>query len=60
MASSDDYYKKKLVFVVENIRDRREITRIFPDCIVLDKNQFLDLILDDPQLFSCNRRTQEA
>ncbi len=46
------YYKEKLVFVVDNIRDRREIVRAFSDSIVLDRNQFLDLMLDDPELFS--------
>ena len=44
-------YGKKLVFVLESLRDRREVDHIFPGSIVIDRRQFLDLLLDDRELY---------
>ena len=45
-------YRKNLVFVVENISDRREIQRKFRNCVVVDKKEFLDLLVEESQLFA--------
>lgn len=45
-------YNGKTLFVVENIKDRREIQRVFPDAEVCDRKEFLDLLLDEPKLFT--------
>jgi len=44
-------YNSKLLFVIENIRDRRKITRSFPDAVVADKTEFLDILSEEPKIF---------
>jgi hypothetical protein len=41
----------KLVFVLENLRDRREVMRVFPSSEVLDRREFLDMLCDDEEMF---------
>jgi hypothetical protein len=41
----------KLLFVVENLKDRREIAREFPTAEVCDKKEFLDYLIDDKDIF---------
>jgi hypothetical protein len=41
-----------LVFVIENLKDRREIQRVFPSATIVDREEFLDLIVDDELLYS--------
>jgi hydrogenase maturation factor HypF (carbamoyltransferase family) len=45
-------YNGKMLFVVENLKDRREIQRAFPTADVCDKKEFLDLLVDDAKLFT--------
>ena len=42
---------KKLLFVVDNISDRRPIQRQFPDAEVIDKQGLLDMLSDNNELF---------
>jgi len=46
------YHKNKHVFVVENLRDRRELQKVFKDCVVVDKREFLDLLCEEQELFT--------
>jgi len=44
-------YNRKLLFVVENLHDRRKIGRAFENSIVVDKREFLDMLFDEEKLF---------
>ncbi|MBT3408935.1 hypothetical protein HN415_09750 [Candidatus Woesearchaeota archaeon] len=45
-------YNSKLLFVIENLSDRRKIQREFIDCLVADKKEFLDLLSEEKKLFT--------
>ncbi len=45
-------FDRRLVFVVENLGDRRELQREFKNCTVVDKKEFLGLIADEKRLFT--------
>jgi len=44
-------HKKQLVFIIENLKDRRKVDRHFPGSIIVDKKEFLDLISEEEELF---------
>jgi len=44
-------YNNSLLFVVENIKDRRRIVRRFSDAVVVGKQEFLDLLDEEERLF---------
>jgi hypothetical protein len=43
---------ERYLFVVENLRDRREIQRELSDAEVCDKKEFLDILIDDQKIYS--------
>ncbi|MBN2458351.1 hypothetical protein JXB31_04440 [Candidatus Woesearchaeota archaeon] len=45
------YYKNTLLFVVDDLRDRRTIQRSFPKAVVVDKPALLDMLSTDSELF---------
>lgn len=45
-------YNKKLLFVIENLKDRRKIEREFEKCLIVDKKEFLDLLSEEKKLFT--------
>jgi len=44
-------FNNRILFVVEDLRDRRKIEREFKGTLVVDKREFLDLLGDEKQLF---------
>lgn len=42
----------RFYFIVQDLRDRHLIGRKFPDSVVISKNEFLDMILEDRQIFT--------
>ena len=45
-------YNKRLLFVVNDLKDRRVIQRAFPDANVIDKTGFLDILSYEKELFT--------
>jgi len=44
-------YNGKLLFVVEDIKDRRKIERQFRDCAVVSQQEFLDMLDEEEKLY---------
>lgn len=45
-------YEDKLVFILNNLRERRKIENHFDNAIALDESEFLDMMAEDSSLFS--------
>jgi hypothetical protein len=41
----------KLIFVIHNLKERRELESGFPGCIVLDEQEFISMLLEDKDLY---------
>lgn len=43
--------KNRLIFVIDDLKDRREIERRFEKAVIVDRKEFADMLIDEPELF---------
>jgi len=46
------FFDNTLVFVVDDLKQRRTIEKKFPESIIVDKEELIDLIIENKQLYS--------